>query len=195
MSIHDRHLLTIEDIAEMTGQPVKVMRGIIPGRNVSVIWVRDKPYFHPVDVAFWLDGNDGLGVYYFVPEDDEEPPAPVPVAKPVEPYQRTDGRWSVRLLCPDGVERRFVSQERSPVQPAHHRPSRRLPISAATRFKVLSRDAYTCRYCGRRPPTVVLELDHILAVVDGGTDDLDNLVTACSECNTGKGARASAPPP
>lgn len=55
-----------------------------------------------------------------------------------------------------------------------------------TRWAVLERDKFTCRYCGQFAPNVMLHVDHVTAVCEGGTDDLDNLVTACSACNIGK---------
>lgn len=63
----------------------------------------------------------------------------------------------------------------------------RKPMSKKTRFAVFARDAFTCQYCGRQPPSVVLEVDHIIPVVDGGTDDNANLRTSCFTCNRGKG--------
>lgn len=56
------------------------------------------------------------------------------------------------------------------------------------RFDVFKRDAFTCQYCGSVPPSVVLEIDHIKPVCDGGSDDKENLITACFDCNRGKGA-------
>lgn len=57
------------------------------------------------------------------------------------------------------------------------------------RFEVFKRDSFKCSYCGQTPPAVVLQVDHMIAVVDGGKDDINNLVTACFDCNSGKGAR------
>lgn len=54
------------------------------------------------------------------------------------------------------------------------------------RFRVLSRDAFTCQYCGRKAPDVILPVDHVLPVSKGGKTVEDNLVTACQECNLGK---------
>ena len=65
----------------------------------------------------------------------------------------------------------------------------RKPLPKKVRFEVLKRDRFTCQYCGRKAPDVVLHVDHIHPVADGGIDDMTNLVTACSECNLGKGAR------
>lgn len=62
-------------------------------------------------------------------------------------------------------------------------------LSKKLRFSVFERDGFTCRYCGRTPPDVLLVVDHILPVVGGGVNDVSNLVTACAECNSGKGAR------
>jgi hypothetical protein len=61
-------------------------------------------------------------------------------------------------------------------------------MSKRVRFEVFKRDKFTCGYCGRHPPDVLLHVDHITAVANGGTDDPLNLVTACSDCNLGKAA-------
>lgn len=55
------------------------------------------------------------------------------------------------------------------------------------RFDVLERDGFTCQYCGAKAPDAQLEVDHIVPVVRGGTNDPDNLRTACVGCNRGKG--------
>lgn len=62
-------------------------------------------------------------------------------------------------------------------------------IPQGVRFNVLRRDEFRCRYCGRSSPDVVLHCDHVIAVANGGSDDEDNLVTACSDCNFGKGTK------
>ena len=61
-----------------------------------------------------------------------------------------------------------------------------MPLSVRTRFEVFKRDGFTCRYCGRKSPDVVLEVDHILPLCEGGTDDAVNLATSCWDCNHGK---------
>lgn len=61
-------------------------------------------------------------------------------------------------------------------------------LSKRIRFEVFKRDGFSCQYCGAVPPTVVLEVDHIDPVAAGGLDDMDNLVTACFNCNRGKAA-------
>ena len=66
---------------------------------------------------------------------------------------------------------------------------KRKAISKKTRFEVFKRDKFTCQYCGRTIPDVVLHIDHIKPVSKGGTNDIMNLITSCSECNLGKGAR------
>jgi len=62
-------------------------------------------------------------------------------------------------------------------------------VSKSVRFEIFARDAFTCQYCGRRPPEVVLELDHIHPRAKGGSDDLTNLITSCRDCNGGKSAK------
>jgi hypothetical protein len=36
---------------------------------------------------------------------------------------------------------------------------------------------------------VILNVDHIMPVAEGGTNDIMNLITSCFDCNSGKGAR------
>jgi hypothetical protein len=61
-------------------------------------------------------------------------------------------------------------------------------ITPKVRFAIFARDNFTCQYCGRMTPEVILEIDHILPRSEGGSDDPTNLVTSCFECNRGKGA-------
>ena len=65
----------------------------------------------------------------------------------------------------------------------------RKQISKKMRFDVLKRDSFTCQYCGKQAPNVVLEIDHIKPVYEGGKNTMLNLITSCFECNRGKGKR------
>lgn len=65
---------------------------------------------------------------------------------------------------------------------------KRKGISAKTRFEVFKRDQFVCQYCGKHPPLVILHLDHIVPVAEGGQDNFDNFITSCETCNFGKGA-------
>lgn len=42
--------------------------------------------------------------------------------------------------------------------------------------------------CGRDKSEVPLEVDHVIPVAEGGTDELSNLATLCRPCNNGKSA-------
>lgn len=64
--------------------------------------------------------------------------------------------------------------------------TKRKSISKKIRFEVFKRDSFTCQYCGKSAPDVILEVDHIEAVANGGTNDMFNLITACRDCNRGK---------
>lgn len=61
-----------------------------------------------------------------------------------------------------------------------------MSLTKTGRFRILARDNFTCRYCGRCAPNVELEVDHIHPRSLGGGDEPDNLVTACHDCNNGK---------
>lgn len=61
-----------------------------------------------------------------------------------------------------------------------------MAITKKLRFEVFKRDGFTCAYCGKSPPDVILEIDHIEPKSHGGKDDINNLITACFDCNRGK---------
>jgi len=65
----------------------------------------------------------------------------------------------------------------------------RKAISKKVRFEIFKRDAFVCQYCGSHPPEVILHVDHINPVANGGDNHPDNLITSCMDCNLGKGAK------
>lgn len=83
------------------------------------------------------------------------------------------------------------SQEHRAEEAKESPDSRQIPKSL--RYEVLARDNWTCQYCGRRAPEVVLEVDHRVSWRDGGKTVKENLVTSCRDCNRGKSSR-SVPP-
>jgi len=68
--------------------------------------------------------------------------------------------------------------------------AKRKSISKKTRFEVFKRDSFTCQYCGRSAPDVLLQIDHIEPYSKTEDNDILNLVTSCSDCNLGKGAKS-----
>lgn len=71
-------------------------------------------------------------------------------------------------------------------QPDERRPYS--PLWMALRAAVLERDGYTCSYCGTADGS--MEADHVVPVISGGQDVLDNLVCACRTCNRSKGSKS-----
>jgi len=65
--------------------------------------------------------------------------------------------------------------------------AKRIGLSKKLRFEVFKRDSFRCQYCGKSAPDAILECDHIIPVAEGGQNELLNLVTACVDCNRGKG--------
>jgi hypothetical protein len=62
----------------------------------------------------------------------------------------------------------------------------RISLSKKVRFEIFKRDSFTCQYCGKSAPEVILHADHIMPVSKGGDSDITNLITACDSCNQGK---------
>lgn len=71
-------------------------------------------------------------------------------------------------------------------EPPRPKTVNRKTISNGKRRQVWDRDDWTCKLCGGHAK---LTIDHIIPVVAGGTDDMDNLQTLCFSCNASKGAR------
>jgi 5-methylcytosine-specific restriction endonuclease McrA len=58
---------------------------------------------------------------------------------------------------------------------------------------LFARDQYRCQYCGRTQvdlkPREQLTRDHLIPISRGGLNEWNNVVTACSPCNTRKANR------
>lgn len=94
------------------------------------------------------------------------------LAPKLEPhFQVSEGIW--RLRAKDWI--RFVPEVRRPA------------LSQSVRASILERDGPTCRYCAATEGP--FDIDHIIPVVQGGSDDPSNLCVACVPCNRSKGGR------
>ncbi len=58
-------------------------------------------------------------------------------------------------------------------------------LTPEQKYKIHQRDRFTCVYCGARSG----EIDHVLPISRGGTNDEANLVAACIPCNRKKSDR------
>jgi len=52
-----------------------------------------------------------------------------------------------------------------------------------TRRNLYIRDNYQCQYCGCRPGTKELSIDHVVPISRGGKSSWTNCVLACTNCN------------
>lgn len=84
---------------------------------------------------------------------------------------------SIVLLVPEHIRLTMTDAERVWKLP---------PVN---RREVLRRDKYACQYCGS---TKKLTLDHVIPRSKGGKHSWDNVVIACSGCNSRKGDRTPA---
>lgn len=61
-----------------------------------------------------------------------------------------------------------------------------MAIGPKLRFEIFRRDDFRCRYCLAYDQPLVV--DHVIPQACQGSDHPSNLVTACVDCNAGKGA-------
>ena len=95
--------------------------------------------------------------------------------------QLTDGeecirtvRWEIKV--PEVILLRYYDRV----------PRREVPFS---RKNIYKRDGYFCQYCGDRPGTQELSIDHVLPRSLGGKSTWENCVLACTDCNAHKANR------
>jgi 5-methylcytosine-specific restriction endonuclease McrA len=62
----------------------------------------------------------------------------------------------------------------------------RIPIPQAVRNYVFQRDNHQCQSCGKTHQNSQLQIDHIIPLATGGSNDISNLQTLCSQCNQKK---------
>jgi hypothetical protein len=55
-------------------------------------------------------------------------------------------------------------------------------------YFIFSRDNFTCSYCGKNTidDNIKLTIDHVFPLNKGGTNEIYNLTTSCSSCNSSK---------
>lgn len=69
------------------------------------------------------------------------------------------------------------------------------PANSVVRYNrrtLFQRDQNQCQYCGRRPGTKELNLDHVHPRSKGGKSTWENVVVSCTDCNTKKGDKTLA---
>ena len=57
------------------------------------------------------------------------------------------------------------------------------------RLKIFERDKYLCHHCGKQLTRFSATLDHLQPVSLGGDNSYANLITACLQCNSQRGAQ------
>lgn len=65
------------------------------------------------------------------------------------------------------------------------KPKRARRAVGYSRRNVLTRDKYTCVYCGKHATTI----DHVVPRALGGENSYENCVASCSKCNAHKGSK------
>lgn len=60
-------------------------------------------------------------------------------------------------------------------------------IFKCKRKRVFDKTNGYCYYCGCKLDYATFEVDHFIPKADGGTNDIDNLVPSCCDCNSIKG--------
>lgn len=73
----------------------------------------------------------------------------------------------------------------------------RRAIPRSVRLEIIERDHHVCSYCAQPgtgfhgPDDRPWHIDHIVPVVDGGTNQIENLALACARCNSRKHAMSA----
>ena len=72
----------------------------------------------------------------------------------------------------------------------YHSKNQRKLMTKQLRNKIMTRDNYTCKICGKyMPDGVGLQIDHIIPIAKGGKTVPSNLQVLCSKCNGAKSSK------
>lgn len=110
--------------------------------------------------------------------------------KYVSPAGRSTRQYVINI---DSDMLRLLSNELSGQIGKHaHTKRQRSAMTQDLREAIKKRDNYTCQKCGNsvlKEPNLLLEIDHIIPVAEGGETVADNLQTLCWRCNRKKGSK------
>ncbi len=95
-----------------------------------------------------------------------------------------------RVLIPDEIDacRTFRAWARTASKPTLMFPASE-PEDAIThdhRVRVFERDSYRCYSCAKQLTRFTATLDRVKPIAEGGDNSFENLLTACTECNSRK---------
>lgn len=99
-----------------------------------------------------------------------------------------------QFVAAPGLEQILETMELRWEQMAAQRAMRQAKVAVGLRFDVFCRDKFRCIYCGASAAEgATLHADHVIPASKGGPTTLDNLVTACIDCNLGKSNKTLSP--
>lgn len=108
----------------------------------------------------------------------------------VRRYSRSNSRYLVDL---HGCESYIINEalkecEANDVcEPTDSKQDTRFPLNSSIRKLIFERDFYRCINCGTHKS---LSIDHIVPVSKGGGNEIKNLQTLCTTCNSSKGNKS-----
>lgn len=110
---------------------------------------------------------------------------------------KPDAKWLMRVGvlredAPSTWVDKLGNERKTPL--AIKRPPKMYPVYVALEEYVLGRDGYSCCGCGKHrridqdhdPDHVILLLDHIISLRNGGSWHPSNLQSLCESCNAAK---------
>lgn len=98
-----------------------------------------------------------------------------PLMSPAQAQRASASGWTVLLKIPAVVRLLSMVARRKAVR--------------FSRMNVLTRDNWTCQYCGKKLPTRELNYDHVTPRSQGGKTVWENIVASCFDCNDRKANR------
>lgn len=155
--------------------------------RIMDVFHRNKKYIKMASIAF-----TALSLYVFIRKHPDESSSMVKHAAGMVEYLPID-RNSKDLLTPllDLTKNKHVSMSESAYRGGnvmgqgtsvlHHKRS----VSETKKKYVASQQNWQCNHCGEKLEAT-FEVDHVIELQDGGTNDVSNLMALCRNCHGNK---------
>lgn len=103
-------------------------------------------------------------------------------------------QWKITFYRKHGWKTNYETPEGRRIRSANRRARKRKAQGKFTKEKwekLKKEYNYTCPICHKKEPEIQLTIDHVIPLINGGTNYISNIQPLCLSCNCKKGTKLS----